>query len=338
MTGKYLGHLACDDPLYYYLQHEILPQMAVAEKPARFRVFQLSGYNAVYLYEDKYTGSRVVGKFFRSDRKGLEPDKAARLLEKEFYFLKHIRDHGLTSYPHYVVRPLGRNHDLNHLLVVEYCEGELLGEAIYAAIFRGAAGHLYRKLTALAYFLATLHNRTAKGATVDFNEDCAYFDKLSTMLLGQNAISPPEAEELGRLRDQWRCQPCMWQDQQVLVHGDATPNNFILGPGLAITAVDLERAKHADRVFDVGRIAGELQHFFLQNAGSKYAAEPFIGHFLWEYACHFPDRMAAFLSITRRVPFHMGLTLLRIARNSWVSRGYRRQLINEAKNNLRGLP
>ena len=55
-------------------------------------------------------------------------------------------------------------------------------------------------------------------------------------------------------------------------------------------------------------------HFFLQNTGNKYAAEPFIGHFLWEYSCHFPDREQTFRSITRRVPFYMGITLLRIAR------------------------
>lgn len=67
------------------------------------------------------------------------------------------------------------------------------------------------------------------------------------------------------------------------------------------------------------------------NIGDKFAAEPFIGHFLWEYATHFPDRESAFYSITRRVPFYMGVTLLRIARNFWIDRDYRRRLINEAR-------
>src|ERR1039457_4730280 len=58
--------------------------------------------------------------------------------------------------------------------------------------------------------------------------------------------------------------------------------------GLSVIAIDLERMKCADRVFDLGRIAGELQHYFLQATGNKHSAEPFIGHFLWEYACHFP--------------------------------------------------
>ncbi|MBN2809632.1 MAG: aminoglycoside phosphotransferase family protein, partial [Deltaproteobacteria bacterium] len=119
-------------------------------------------------------------------------------------------------------------------------------------------------------------------------------------------------------------------------HGDATPENFMAGGGLSIVAFDLERCHRDDRVFDVGRIAGELKHFFLMATGNKYAAEPFIGHFLWEYACHFPDRNRAFGSITGRVPFYMGLTLLRIAHNNWVSPAYRRCLIDEAKACLRG--
>jgi len=92
------------------------------------------------------------------------------------------------------------------------------------------------------------------------------------------------------LRDQWRNQPRMWEDQKVVVHGDATPDNFMFGDHLArFMAFDLERTKHADRVFDTGRIAGELKHFFLRATGNPNAAECFIGHFLWEYACHFSE-------------------------------------------------
>jgi len=189
---------------------------------------------------------------------------------------------------------------------------------------------LFAKLTALAYFLAALHNRTANGADVDFGADCRYLDRLVEQLRQRRALSQAEAQELFWLRDRWAEQPRMWQDRQVLVHGDATPANFLMGHDLQVTAIDLERMKRADRVFDVGRIAGELQHAFLQATGDKYAAELFIGHFLWEYAWHFPDRQRAFASICGRVPFQMALTLLRIARNDWVSPAYRRQLIDEA--------
>jgi aminoglycoside phosphotransferase (APT) family kinase protein len=233
------------------------------------------------------------------------------------------------------VRPMGANAWINSVLVEEYCTGASLSSVILNAIYQSAELTLYAKLTALAYFLATLHNRTAISNTVDFAEDCGYFDRLVSKLRSQHSIVAEEACELYWLRDRWRAQPRMWEDCQVLVHGDATPSNFLFGNDLQVVAIDLERMKRADRVFDVGRIAGEIQHFFLQTTGNKYAAEPFIGHFLWEYACHFPDRDRAFRSITARVSFHMGLTLLRIARNSWVTESHRRRLVDEAKIILR---
>jgi hypothetical protein len=98
--------------------------------------------------------------------------------------------------------------------------------------------------------------------------------------------------------------------------------------------LDLERMKSSYRVFDLGRVAGELQHFFLKQAGDKSRAEPFIGHFLWEYSCHFPDRDAAFAAITRRLPFYAALTLLRISRNAWINGTYRKRLLDEAKKTL----
>ena len=49
----------------------------------------------------------------------------------------------------------------------------------------------------------------------------------------------------------------------------------------------------------------------------------------------FPDRDRAFRSITGRLPFQMALTLLRIARNAWVSAPHRERLVEEAKIILR---
>jgi thiamine kinase-like enzyme len=331
MSKHYLGHLPTQDPLHSYLQNEILPQVGGSNSSANFRVFHLSGSNKVYLYEEQHSQARVVGKFFTGNGAGATGQR----MHQEFHNLHLLRDYGLAHHPHSVVRPLGCNGWLNNVLVEEYCHGQSLSNVITNALFHGQQDALYSKLTALAYFLATLHNRTANGYGVNFHEDCAYLDHLVHKLLRRNFINGDEANELYWLRDRWREQPRMWEDQQVLVHGDATPSNFLFGYGLDVIAIDLERMKRADRVFDVGRIAGELQHAFLQATGHKYAAEPWIGHFLWEYSCHFPDRNSAFRSITGRLPFQMGLTLLRIARNSWVSSAYRRRLIEEAKITLR---
>lgn len=123
----------------------------------------------------------------------------------------------------------------------------------------------------------------------------------------------------------------MGEDCQVLVHSDVTPANILFGDGLWVIVIDLERMRLSDRTFDLGRVVGELQHCFMQQAGDKWQAEPFIGHFLWEYACNFPDRNAAFAAITRRTPFYMGLTLLRIARNAWINGSYRPPVTDEIR-------
>ena len=334
MQRIYLGHLSEHDPLYAYLQDHIQPQITGASGSSTYRVFRLHGSNDVYLYEERATDTKIVGKFFLSSRKKHEV-KAVSRLTREFDNLCMMRDYGLRGYPHHVVRPLGRHYSMNALLVTEYCEGELLSKVIREAIRHGDHGKLYHKLTALAYFLSAFHNRTAIGMGIEFHQDCNYMDHLVDRLLEIAAIGGDEARELYWLRDQWRNQSRMWEDQLVLVHGDATPENFMFGDNLQVIAFDLERTKRADRVFDTGRIAGELKHFFMRATGNPHAAEPFIGHFLWEYACHFPNRLSAFHSITGRTPFYIGMTLLRIARNSWIEPDYRRRLINEAKQCLR---
>jgi hypothetical protein len=333
LARKYVGHLAAGDPLHGYLCDCILPQVGVAGNPVDFRVFATKS-SRVYLYEEKHSRAQVVGKFFDASRTRYGGDATHRM-QQEFDNLQLLRGYGLDGFPHLVVRPMGANGWINSVLVEEYFTGASLGSVILGAIYQNAERRLYAKLTALAYFLATLHNRTANGRGVDFGEDCSYLDRLVSKLRDHRTVAAGEADELYWLRDRWREQSRMWEDQQVLVHGDATPSNFLFGDDLQVVAIDLERMRRADRVFDVGRVAGELKHFYLQATGNKYAAEPFIGHFLWEYACHFPDRDRAFRSITGRLPFQMSLTLLRIARNSWIGESHRRRLVDEAKIILR---
>jgi hypothetical protein len=69
-------------------------------------------------------------------------------------------------------------------------------------------------------------------------------------------------------------------------------------------------------------------------SGGWGGGEGFIGHFLWEYACHFPDRHQAFTSITGRLPYYMALNLLRIAANDYLGPDYRHQLVSQAKHLL----
>jgi hypothetical protein len=102
-----------------------------------------------------------------------------------------------------------------------------------------------------------------------------------------------------------------------------------------VTAIHLERLKRADRVHDLGRIAGELKHMYLRARGEGESAEPFIGHLMRAYASHFPDRVSAFFSITTRLPFYMAETLLRIAMNDWCEEEHRMRVAAEALHVLR---
>jgi Phosphotransferase enzyme family len=334
MNGSYVGYVARQDPLHDFLSRIIRDRMGVREPQPAFRAFRLSGSNEVYGYEEKLSGTKVICKFY-GPRFGWDRDKAAWMARHEYVGLKTLRRYNLVGSPHHVIRPLGVCADINGVLAVEYYSGEEFSHAIMRATQHGDDAHLYWRLKALAYFLATQHNRTANGAVVDFDPDCKYFDTVVGRLKKADRIGQWDVDELSWLRDCWRDRPQMWQDRQVWLHGDATPANFLFGHGMDVAAIDLERMKRGDRMFDVGRVAGELQHSFMRAVGDWHRAEPFIGHFLWEYSGHFPDRRETFESITARAPYYMALNLLRIARNDYIGRDYGGRLVARARRLLR---
>lgn len=329
-----LGYLSCADPLYEYLREDILPRIGLHNVAPHFRVHQVQPSGEVYLYEDTVSETFLIGKFFHG-LKHRSRESASHCMEQEFNNLRHLRGIGFDRAPCYVPAPLGCNAAINCILVEEFCAGTALGTVIIKAIGEGEREDLFRKLTALASFLAALHNRTAIGTPVDLGGDCLTFDRILDQLKSGGLIGWGEAEAFRGLKEQWRRKGFMEEDCQVLVHGDPTPANILFSDTLGLIAIDPERMRMADRVFDAGRVAAELKHFFMQYAADGELAEPFIGHFLWEYAGPFPDRERAFRSIVRRVPFYMGTTLLRIARNPWLSHAHRRQLIIEAAATLR---
>ncbi|MGV8124075.1 MAG: phosphotransferase [Candidatus Xenobiia bacterium LiM19] len=328
MGKEYLGYLEWNDPLYRHLVGLLHSSGLNGHLPA-FRVFRLSGSKEVFLYEEEQHLWKVVAKFFPP------LDGGSRGAVREFDNLSYLRSIGFSRYPHRVARPISFAAGPCPMLVVEYCDGLPFSEVIFNAVYRGGHSRLVMTLTAVASFLARLHNSTATQWSVDFHHDSSFCERVVKTLYQRGLMSDGDTAEMLWLIERWRSKPCMWEDCQVLVHGDATPGNFMIGSGLEMTAIDLEAMKNADRVFDVGRLAGELKHFFLSGTGDGMSAEPFIEHFLTAYASHFPDRVRAFHSITARVPFHMANALLRIARNDWVTDDYREKLYTEAKALLR---
>ncbi len=332
MARVYEGLLAQDDPLYEYLKNEIQPQLSDWDDAPAYNVYNLNGSNAVYLYEEIHSGTKMIGKYFLCDKEPVR-ESAARRMNREYDNLAMMRSYGFDKSPYYVAKPLGRNDDLNELLVVECCEGELLSSVIDRTIEEGDDALLFDKLAALGHFFAAFHNCTAFDEPVDFTFGYNYMGRVIEQASAM--FDEGDAEEFEELRNIWRERSEMWEDNRVMVHGDATTANFMFGDDENVCTFDFERVMPADRIFDMGRMAGELMHSFLLGTGDKYAAEPFIGHFLWEYSTRFPDREATFASITKRIPYYMGTTLLRISRNDYLEPDYRRRLIYEAKNCLK---
>ena len=330
MNGKYAGYVAGEDPLHGFLSRIMRHRLEVREPRLAFRVFRLCGSNEVYGYEEASSGVKVICKFYGT-RFRTDLDKAAWLARQEYDCLKMLRRYNLVGSPHHVIRPLGLSRDINGVLAVEYYSGEEFSHAIARASQHRDDSHLYWRLKALAYFLATLHNRTANGATVDFGPECRYFDTIVGSLRKTRRIGQRDVGELSRLRDRWRECPRMWEDRQVWLHGDATPANFLFGHSMDVAAIDLERMKRGDRMFDVGRVTGELQHAFMRDSGDRHRAEPFIEHFIREYSSHFPEPEQTFESITARAPYYMALNLLRVARNDYIGQDYGSRLVTQAK-------
>lgn len=330
MNGDYVGHLPADDPLHDFLGRIFRDQMHFSNRVVRFRVFRFNGTHEVYGYQETYSRACIICKFYGSRFKS-DPGLAALVARQESDNLHTLRGYNLVGSPHHVIQPLGVHPDINCVLAVEHYAGEELTQAIRRATHHGDDTYLFWRLKALAYFLSTQHNRTANGDDIDFGVECDYFDTIIHRLLECGRIGKWDAEEFSWLRDLWRGRPRMWRDRQVWLHGDATPGNFLFGTGLRVGAIDLERMRRGDRAFDVGRVAGELQHAFMAATAHKSRAEPFISYFFREYASHLADSGVAFDYITARTPFYMGLNLLRIARNDYITEAYGRRLVRQAK-------
>src|SRR3984885_7511089 len=166
MNGKYGGYVAGEDPLHGFLSKIMRDRLEEREPQLACRGVRLSGSNEVYAYEEKFSGAKVICKFYGT-RFSTDLDKAAWMARQEYEGLETLRRYNLVGSPHHVIRPLGLSRDINGVLAVEYYPGEEFSHAIARATQHGDDGHLYWRLKALAYFLATQHNRTANGASVD---------------------------------------------------------------------------------------------------------------------------------------------------------------------------
>jgi hypothetical protein len=314
-----------------YLREEILPQLAQAPY-GDIEVIRLTCERPVYLFFEKEKNIMVVGKSF--DCGGIPLEDALLEMEKEYLNLRLLRERfRMNVDPDKVVAPLGKNKELSALLVTEKAPGQTLNHYIARAICEQQAPELFTKLSYLARFFVKLHcsSETDRPNSPDLPQ--WYMEKLLNSL-AEGPLGSEERNSIERYAARWWNENSIFtSDRELVVHGDATPTNFFFQDEKVI-AIDLERMKWADRCWDLGFIAAELKHHFMWRTQDHWASEPFIGHFLWEYAVHKGDTQF-FYTITRKLPLYMALGLLRIARNPWLGEPYRKGLIMEAEQCLR---
>jgi len=312
---------------FEYLHSEIFPQLAPPPYGA-IEIERLSLNKPVYLITEQVKNVTVVAKVFRYSSRTLA--EAWQSADKEYSNLSLLRNEfGMDEGAYQVVAPLGKKKELSALLVTEKAPGRMLDCYIAKAIYEHQSALLFGALSFLAKFLLKLHRNSQDDRPVSADLPQRYLSGLYEDLGGW-LLTPDDRDAIEGYAARWWDEDDLFStDGEVIVHGDATPTNFLFH-GDQVTAIDLERMKWADRCWDLGFVAAELKHHFMWRAGDRWAAEPFIGHFLWEYAANYEGERF-FHALTSKIPLYMALGLLRIARNTWLDEPHRRELIAEAR-------
>lgn len=280
----------------------------------KVRVYKIPASHTVCRYEFKGEDFGVVSKFYAEPTGSNRNYNAKRAMNKEFEKLKKVE--GIIN----ISRPLARNKKFNCALITQYVRGKPLNKYI------GSEDGLYDRLTALAYLLRSLHDNTATEYRKE--EEFARFCKI----LDQMGLYGHAREKYNYLLRDWWYSLRLDRIRGCMIHNDAHPANYIFQYD-RVYALDFESAwEKAHPVHDLGVVAAELKKFFGWNRRGAERAEPYIGHFLWNYSRSENE----FHEITQALPFFMSMGLLRMAR--WKSESQERDyVVREANACLRAI-
>jgi aminoglycoside phosphotransferase (APT) family kinase protein len=252
--------------------------------------------HVVCRYELVGEGFSVVAKFFGEPTGAIslyDPEKAMR---NEYHRLSYAGERI------HVPRPLAMRSDYHAVLVTEYIDGTPLHDILKTE------RRLYSRLTEVARLLKQLHGTTRRYCNRE--REFAYFHKL----LDQNGFSKSHREQFNRLLGEWWYSPRIDPDTGCMIHGDATPANYIYSHG-KVYAIDFESAwRHSHPMHDLGVLCAEMKAFFMRARGDGRAAEPYIGHLLWQYSNRDEGEFHRNIGV---LPFFMALGYMRISRLPW---------------------
>lgn len=287
----------------------------IKNKQCHVRVYKIEpASHTVCRYEFEDEGYSVVAKFYAepTDRKKNYDPAAA--MEIEFRTLRAIE--GIINVP----TAIAIRKDFHCVIVTEYVDGKPLYKYL-----RTEDG-LYDKLTAIAHLLRRLHDNTPSTYRKE-NEFAHFHGLLDELVLDQSA-----RRKYDHLLGKWWHSTILDRPHGCRIHNDPNPTNYIFRNN-KVYALDFESSwEHANRVHDLGIIAAELKHYFAVEKDNGDRAEPYIGHFLWNYS----KDEAEFRRISRAVPFFMGFGYLRMARLNHGS-DHREYIFKEAYACLRSI-
>lgn len=243
----------------------------------------------------KFKGERysVISKFFAEPTGKIKKYDAYEAMIKEYNNLKEVQS--IINVP----SPIAIHREFNCALVTEYISGKSL------LWYIAQEKDLFYHLTSVAHMLNNLHNHTIQDY-YDKTRDFANFHNVLDQLKLDNNTRNLFNELLGK----WWYSSLLDTKHGCMIHRDATPSNYVFHKGVPYI-LDLESSWHnAHYARDLGILCSELKNHFQLHKGSGNLAEPYIGHFLWQYSRNETN----FIKTTKLLPFFMSLGFLRSAR------------------------
>lgn len=278
----------------------------IKNKDCKVRVFKRNhASHTVCRFEFAGENYSVMAKFFAEPQGKIREYDPREAMLKEYLNLRRVEK--IID----IARPIAIREDFNCVLVTEYVSGEALSE------YMVNEKDLYNRLTSVAHMLRKLHDNTRNC----YNKEQT-FAKFHS-LLNYLKLDQSTRDQFNCLLGKWWYSPLLNQRYGCMIHRDVTPSNYIFRDG-KVYALDFESSwDYGNSVHDLGVMSAEIKNCFALK-GSDKSAEPYIGHFLWEYS----QDEKKFGKITARLPFYIAYGLLRISRLNWD--GYRNYLFEEA--------
>jgi thiamine kinase-like enzyme len=311
--------------LYHYLKGDILCRMKNISHSPDLRIKKLNGSHEVYLLEDRKSNKKFVLKSFYEENR--PQAKMISRMNKEYGSLRLVQKLQIGSSLFRTVKPFSKS-DENMFFIEEHAPGKNMSHFLKKYFEGENSCDVYNKLSLLAGYLSSLHSKTKNRHKISSTSIKNSMIKHSLQAYNAGALDNKEIEGIEKLLDRWRASGLL-KTRAALIHGDATPANFIYENG-HMRAIDLERSRYSDPAYDLGTMAGELFHYALRYCGNPYRADPLIGHLYWMYSGNFNDQYTVFLSLTKRNPLYMANSLFRISRNDHFDQKYKKRLAYHA--------